>query len=594
MKTYIAGALIPLALLAFSGESFARTDYDHDGLDDIAFHQPGTDGTTVPVLFANGAGTWRSTVGTTPTWANQTGVVAIAGDYNNDGRTDLAFHKPGSTWSSLPVLMSVGNGAWNQSNFVAPSFANQPGVVAIPGDYNGDHRTDIAFNRPDGLWNSVPVLLSNGGGSFTSYNVSTPSWANQPGVVAVPGDFNADGRADLAFYRPGSWNSTPVLLSNGVGGWTPYNYATPTWANESGIIGIPGDYNADGRTDIAFHHPDSAWTTLPVLLSNGNGSWNTSAATAPSWAATAGTVAIAGDLNADGRTDLAFHRPDSTWATIPVLMRTAAGAWTAYNNPVPTYVHSSGVVALAGDYNGDGRGDLAFQRAGGGWGSVPVLLGNSNGTWTSVNASAAAFANATGSIAVQSQPKRVTLATAGSVADGGDTSYDRTAAQDSDWSQSVQGWINFLRLFVRIIQGYQEFLRQNGLNGQYDGTVSSTDSSTSARAYVELTQSGGQVNGRIVIMDATLRLPGGICSDVVLPVSALPVHAATGADLFHAHGSTTRNVTAVGIFSGTVDTTFDLALEQVNYQTLAGTIFMDVPWPCANQSLTFRFTRRPL
>src|SRR5260370_34109099 len=53
-------------------------------------------------------------------------------------------------------------------------------------DYDGDGRTDTAFIRRD-RWSSVPVLFSNGDGSWRATNFALPSgasWANQPGVIS--------------------------------------------------------------------------------------------------------------------------------------------------------------------------------------------------------------------------------------------------------------------------------------------------------------------------------------------------------------------------------------------------------------------------
>ena len=73
----------------------------------------------------------------------------------------------------------------------------------------------------------------------------------------------------------------------------------------------------------------------------------------------------------------------------------------------------------------------------------------------------------------------------------------------------------------------------------------------------------------------------------------IPVHA-TASDRYHASDTTSRDVGALGTLSGTVDIEFSFSLETTQYRQLDGTIDMDVPWPCANQSLTFRFQRRPL
>ena len=133
-------------------------------------------------------------------------------------------------------------------------------------------------------------------------------------------------------------------------------------------------------------------------------------------------------------------------------------------------------------------------------------------------------------------------------------------------------------------------MRQSGLNGHYDGTLSNGHSS--APAFLSLQQHGGQVHGSLIVKAATLRFDGGVCSDVVMPVSALQVNA-TSAGLYQASGATSRSVSALGIFSGTIEISFDFALETASYTHLQGSLELDVPWPCANQSVTFHFLRRP-
>ena len=95
------------------------------------------------------------------------------------------------------------------------------------------------------------------------------------------------------------------------------NFAT--WAATGNAQPLVGDFNGDGKTDVALTGP-SSWSTLPVAFSNGNGTFNvtnqpiTSFAT---WAATGNAQPLVGDFNGNGKTDVALTGP-SSWSTLPV------------------------------------------------------------------------------------------------------------------------------------------------------------------------------------------------------------------------------------------------------------------------------------
>ena len=369
-------------------------EYSADGLTDIAFYQPGSSWATIPVVLANGDGTWTSSNHRAPTWAHQSEVVGLVGDYNGDGLTDIAFHQPGSSWATIPVVLANGDGSWRPSNHRAPTWAHQSEVVGLVGDYNGDGLTDIAFHRPGSSWATIPVVLANGDGTWTPSNHRAPTWAHQSEVVGLVGDYNGDGLTDIAFHRPGSsWATIPVVLANGDGTWTSSNHRAPTWAHQSEVVGLVGDYNGDGLTDIAFHQPGSSWATIPVVLANGDGTWTPSNHRAPTWAHQSEVVGLVGDYNGDGLTDIAFHRPGSSWATIPVVLANGDGSWRPSNHRAPTWAHQSEVVGLVGDYNGDGLTDIAFHRPGSSWTMIPIAFATGDGSWTPSNHRAPTWAH---------------------------------------------------------------------------------------------------------------------------------------------------------------------------------------------------------
>ncbi|WP_083936885.1 M4 family metallopeptidase [Longispora albida] len=322
-------------------------------------------------------------------------------DYNGDGRADLAL-TGGAGWSTIPVAFSNGNGTFNVTNSgVAnfPGWAAVANVQAVYGDFNGDGRADIALSGGAG-WSTVPVAFSNGNGTFSVTNsgvANFPSWATVSGAKLVAADFNGDGRADLALTGGAGWSTVPVAFSNGNGTFNVTNSGVanfPSWAATANVKAVAGDFNGDGRSDLALTG-GAGWSTVPVAFSNGNGTFsvtNSGVANFPSWAATANVKVAAGDYNGDGRADLALSG-GAGWSTVPVAFSNGNGTFSVTNSGVanfPSWATVSGAKLASGDFNGDGRADLALA-GGAGWSTVPVAFSNGNGTFTITNSGVANF-----------------------------------------------------------------------------------------------------------------------------------------------------------------------------------------------------------
>ncbi|MFH8253250.1 hypothetical protein ACH3VR_22985, partial [Microbacterium sp. B2969] len=85
----------------------------------------------------------------------------------------LVRQTPG--WGSIPIAFANGDGTWNITNGAAgpdfiPSWANQPGVRLVPGDFNGNGLTDIALVRQTPGWGSIPIAFANGDGTWNITN----------------------------------------------------------------------------------------------------------------------------------------------------------------------------------------------------------------------------------------------------------------------------------------------------------------------------------------------------------------------------------------------------------------------------------------
>src|SRR5712664_1006489 len=170
----------------------------------------------------------------------------------------LAFANPALTQIAPQTPLFI-----PQTEYVAGS-KNGPSGIAV-GDFNGDGKLDLAVVN-FGDWN-IYVLLGNGDGTFqVARSVYFASGGGFPWYV-VAADFNGDGKLDLAVSNYGD-NSLSVLLGNGDGTFQA-PLTTPVGTNPAQVT--VGDFNGDGKLDLAVS--SVANNTVAVLLGNGDGTF---------------------------------------------------------------------------------------------------------------------------------------------------------------------------------------------------------------------------------------------------------------------------------------------------------------------------------
>jgi hypothetical protein len=380
-------------------------DFNGDGKTDIAL--TGRAGwNTLPVAFSYGNGAFTVTnqyVGDFASWASDRRAEKLTGDFNGDGKTDVALTGP-PWWNTLPVACSNGNGGFTVTNSFVGDFAawsSNRETTKLTGDFNGDGKTEIALNGPSS-WNTVPVALSNGNGTFavTNYYIGDfAAWANDLHAAKLTGDFNGDGKTDIALTGAANWNTVPVAFSNGNGTFTVTNIYLGSFAACAAVPGattLTGDFNGDGKTDIALTGP-YWWNTLPVAFSNGNGSFtmtNVHLDDFPDWASSSNAVKLVGDFNGDGKADVAVTG-GSGWDSVVVAFSNGNGSFTATRLAVPgfpSWAADPYAAKLLGDFNGDGKSDIALTGPPW-WNTLPVAFSYGNGTFFVTNLASGSFAS---------------------------------------------------------------------------------------------------------------------------------------------------------------------------------------------------------
>jgi len=259
----------------------------------------------------------------------------LAGDFNGDGKTDLAVISIGSSNLSIYFARSNGNGSFTLGSpqAFAGTWNNYNPIV---GDFNGDGKVDLAFATVcnfaggsciNGDNNIVSVALSDAAGVFTMGAQqslgSASGWTN---YIALAGDFNGDGKTDLLFNSTcqktnfidstctiGDANIIYNAFSNGSGIFTlstPQVYGQSGWSDYSMYSDLTGDLNGDGRADMVWSSsyqatPNTTNNLVVVGFANVNGTFGLGS-TQDFGSAWTGGLTLA-DLNQDGKADLLWN-----------------------------------------------------------------------------------------------------------------------------------------------------------------------------------------------------------------------------------------------------------------------------------------------
>jgi hypothetical protein len=218
----------------------------------------------------------------------------VVGDFNGDGNLDLAVADLEA--NSVSVLLGDGTGHFGPTSFIPKPVAVGSGPTSIAvGDFNSDGKLDLAVTNAND--NTVTILLGNGDGTFTEA-ANSPVLTYQVRPVSVKaGDFNGDGKLDLAVANATS-SSVTILVGQGNGTFTtqpPVHFPAGRFPTSIALA----DFNKDGKLDIAV--ADRSSNMVSILLGDGTGSF----ASGRHFAVDNDPLSVAvADFNGDGLPDL--------------------------------------------------------------------------------------------------------------------------------------------------------------------------------------------------------------------------------------------------------------------------------------------------
>ncbi len=308
-------------------------------------------------------------------WAGLTGIYApITGyaDFNGDGRTDFAITRASANhqlrWYSLFSGTNTG--------FEVDWGLDSDQVT--PGDFDGDGKDDVVIWRPEAGNSGFYIIQSS---TITFRFIRFGLENDDPSVVA---DYDGDGIDDPAIYRPGEnpgdqayfwWRGSsgvaaghdiPIAVGSGPEG-------TGGPSGTEGDTPVPGDFTGDGKADFCVYRNNNSNNLF--FIHPGTGTVDAPGADYYAYWGVFGDQAVPGDYDGDGKTDIAVTRHELGYLVW----------YIQYSSGIPSTRTAWGLSAhdyqVQGDYDGDGKTDIAVYRERGD--TIPPgfwVLGSSSGT----------------------------------------------------------------------------------------------------------------------------------------------------------------------------------------------------------------------
>ena len=286
----------------------------------------------------------------------------VSGDFNGDGRPDVAVATTAAATNGLEVYLTQTDGTLG-----APTFPPIPGTFqwwADPlevADFNRDSIDDIAFINA--TTREIGVLISNQDGTFTA---ATPAGLQGSANSLAVSDFNADGNLDVVVTLPAT-DQLQVHLGNGDGTFVGDLLTVDVGERPHGVA--TGDFDGDGNQDVVSANLDS--DDMTIWFGDGLGDFSRRFIVA---AGDGPDSVVSGDFNDDGIDDAAVvYRGDREVEIFYGSIRRQLIPALSFDTRT-----STSYIAID-DIDVDGVEDLII---GGRGDTLKYMLGSSDGTFT--------------------------------------------------------------------------------------------------------------------------------------------------------------------------------------------------------------------
>jgi len=283
-------------------------------------------------------------------------------DFNGNSKSDLLWRHGTTGQNAIWMMNGTAIGAGTGFMTTVPDTNWK---VAGSGDFNNDRKTDILWRNTATGQNAIWMMNGTATATGTGYAASMTdlNWK-----IAGVGDFNGDGKSDI-LWRNSATGQNAIWMMNGTATAAGTGFVASMTDLNWKIAGV-GDFNKDGKGDILWRN--SATGQNAIWMMNGTaiaaGTGYVASITDLNW-----KIAGTGDTNGDGKADIIWRNSATGQNAVWVMNGTAIAAGTGYIATVPDL---NWQIAATGDYNGDGKTDIAWRHSTTGQNAIWFLNGS--------------------------------------------------------------------------------------------------------------------------------------------------------------------------------------------------------------------------